>query len=252
MTKHRYFFSISFNGSNYHGWQIQPDAITVQQVMNEHIGVMIGEKVNCVGCGRTDAGVHAKNYLFHVDIKKELTATFARKLDAFLPKDIKINRIYANPKKIHARWDARFRSYEYIVSKGKDPFRIELVTNTFEKFNLERMNQACEILMEYDDFETFSKSHNSQNHYFCELIHASWSETDEHYLFSIKANRFVRSMVRMIVGTMLDVGRGRVSLDGFRKIIESKDRKNAGKTVPAGGLYFTGVGFPEDVLIELS
>ncbi|MBC8343773.1 MAG: tRNA pseudouridine(38-40) synthase TruA [Bacteroidetes bacterium] len=249
--KHRYFLKISFNGTNYHGWQCQADDISVQQVINEHISLMLREKVTSVGCGRTDAGVHAKNYMLHFNTSKQLDASFGWKLNNFLPKDIAVQEVYLNPDKLHARWDAGFRSYEYMISKNKDPFHINLLAYSFEKLNVNLMKEACRILLEYDDFESFCKGHNSHNHYKCDLMNASWTETEERYIFSIKANRFLRSMVRMIVGTMVDVGRKKTGLDEFRAIIEAKDRSKAGRVMPAKGLYFTGAGFSTDKLIKL-
>jgi tRNA pseudouridine38-40 synthase len=250
--KQRYFLKISFNGSNYHGWQFQPKQISVQQVLHEHISLMLRETVTSVGCGRTDSGVHAKNYMLHFNTTKVVDADFGWKLNNFLPNDIAIQEVYFNPDKIHARWDAGFREYEYIISKIKDPFHIKLVANTFDKFDMDPMNEACKILMEYDDFESFSKGHNSHQHYKCNLMHAFWTESKDAFHFSIKSNRFVRSMVRMIVGTMVDVGRGRTSLSDFRNIIEAKDRAKAGRVMPAHGLYFMGAGFPMDKLIKVS
>lgn len=249
--KNRYFIEIAFNGTSYHGWQKQPNHITVQQVCNEKISTMLGEVINCHGCGRTDSGVHAARFFFHFDSRQELDKNFAFKLDAFLPADIKVVKMYILTKRIHARWDALSRTYEYIISHGKNPFRIELVTNTFETFDVGLMNEASNILLGYHDFETFSKTHNSHNHYLCDLTEACWRNENNLLIFRITANRFVRSMVRLIVGTMLDVGRKRLSLEEFRNIIEAKDRAKAGKAVPACGLYLVDVVYPEGILVEI-
>lgn len=249
--KNRYFIEIAFNGTKYHGWQKQPGHISVQQVFNERISLMLGENINCNGCGRTDSGVHAAKFFFHFDTTHELNSDFAFKLNSFLPRDICVKKMFGMKKKIHARWDAIRRTYEYYLYRGKDPFRIDLVTNTWEKYNLQLMNEACRILMEYNDFECFSKSKNGQNHYLCDIFEANWREGNRLLVFRITANRFVRSMVRLVVGTMLDVGRERTSLDEFRRIIESRDRTKSGMAVPACGLYLVDVIYPEGVFIEM-
>lgn len=249
--KNRYFIEIAYNGTNYHGWQKQPGQLAVQEVCNDRISVMLGESINCNGCGRTDAGVHASSYFFHFDTPQTLDANFAYKLDSFLPKDIRVKKMYSLSKRIHARYDALKRTYEYYLCHGKDPFRIGLVANIHENFDLDLMNEACSILMEYNDFETFSKTHNSHNHYLCDLFEANWREEKDLLIFRISANRFVRSMVRLIVGTMLDVGRGKITPDEFRKIIESHNRKLAGMAVQAGGLYLVDVEYAQGILVEM-
>jgi tRNA pseudouridine38-40 synthase len=246
--KPRYFVKIAYNGNNYHGWQVQNGQISVQQTINEHLSILLGEKISCMGCGRTDAGVHARKYYFHFDTDTALNAQFFYKLNAFLPKDIRIFAAYHPEPRIHARWDAIKRSYEYLISPKKDPFMDGLANLTNDKFDLDLMNQACSVLLEYNDFETFSKSNNNLKHYLCDLSEAKWEQKEELLSFKISSNRFVRGMVRLIVGTMLDVGRFKINLDEFRQIIESKDRKNSGTSVPACGLYLTEVEYPEGVL----
>lgn len=249
--KNRYFLEIAFNGSNYHGWQIQNAQITVQQVLTECINTLLREELNVHGCGRTDTGVHAKKFFLHFDTPQELNIEFLRHLDSFLPNDITAKKIYTLSKKIHARYDAEKRSYEYVISQGKNPFMIEMSNKTFEKFDVKLMNEACDILLKYNDFESFSKTNNSHNHYICTLFKADWLGKDNLLIFRITSNRFVRSMVRLIVGTMLDVGRKKIGLDEFRKIIENKDRTKAGKAVLASGLYLVDVQYPKGVLVEI-
>lgn len=249
MPKHRYFLEIAYNGSAFHGWQIQPNSLSVQQVMNECISTMLSHSVNCMGCGRTDAGVHARCFFLHFDTEKELDADFSFRLNAFLPKEIKILHFYKNPEKIHARWDAISRSYEYLVAKGKNPFLSGLAATIYEILDIAKMNEACKTLSKYNDFKTFSKGHNQHEHYLCDLLEAYWSETEELYIFRITANRFVRSMVRMITGTMVEIGKGKISLDEFRSIIESKDRSRSGMAMPACGLYLTQVVYPQGKLL---
>ena len=244
----RYFVQIAYNGNKYHGWQIQIGHMSVQQTINEHIGTVLREKISCYGCGRTDAGVHARKYFFHFDTKAELNNSFFYKLKAFLPKDIRIIGAYIPEPIIHARWDAIRRSYEYLVSCAKDPFLEGFAYLTNDKFDINLMNEACSILLEYTDFEAFSKSNNGHKHYLCDLFEAKWEQKDELLIFTISANRFVRSMVRLIVGTLLDVGRKKLNLTEFRSIIESKDRNKASVVVPACGLYLSDVIYPDRVL----
>ena len=248
--KNRYFFEIAFNGSNYHGWQKQPNQITVQEVCNEKISVMLGEDINCHGCGRTDAGVHATKFLFHFDTPQLLDYNFAYKLNSFFPQDIKMLKMYGLKKRIHARYDALSRTYEYLISHGKSPFLPDMTASFHENFDMGLMNEACSILLKYNDFETFSKSNNSHSHYLCDLYEASWREEKELLIFRISANRFVRSMVRLIVGTLLEIGKQKISIEEFKVIIESKDRTKAGKSVPAYGLYLVDVAYPEGVFKE--
>lgn len=243
--KNRYFLEIAFNGSNYHGWQVQPETLTVQGQMNKHISVLLGEKITCQGCGRTDAGVHANKYLLHFNTTQELNDTFRRKLDRFLPLDISVKKIYLNQDKIHARWDALEREYVYLLSKGKNPFMLNTATLSFNPYDIKLMNEACQIVKEHQDFEAFCKANNNHNHYLCDIYEAHWEETDTLYKFTIRANRFLRSMIRLMVGSMIQVGRRKITLDEFRQILELKDRTKAGKAMPPQGLYFNDVTFPE-------
>lgn len=249
--KPRYFLKIAYNGNKYHGWQEQKGQISVQQTINEHLGILLGEKIGCFGCGRTDAGVHARKYFLHFDTYSEINTALFYKLNAFLPKDIRIIATYKPEPRIHARWDATSRSYEYLISCGKDPFLHGFAYLTNDTFDIELMNKACSILLEYNDFESFSKSNNGHKHYLCDLFEAKWEQKDELLRFKISANRFVRSMVRLIVGTLLDVGRNKITVDQFREIVESKDRTKSSVVVPACGLYLTDVVYPEGVLKEL-
>jgi len=249
--KNRYFLEIAFNGSNYHGWQRQPGQVTIQSVMAEHISTLLREELKVHGCGRTDAGVHARKFYLHFDTNQELNLDFRYKLDSFLPKDITAKKLYTLSKRIHARYDAIKRSYEYIISCGKDPFHVGMAVTYFEKFDIDLMNEACKVLLKYNDFESFSKTNNSHNHYLCNLFEAHWKNQENLLIFSITANRFLRSMVRLIVGTMLDVSRKKINIEKFRKIIEDKDRTKAGKAVYANGLYLVDVQYPERVLVEM-
>jgi tRNA pseudouridine38-40 synthase len=249
--KPRYFVNIAYNGRNFHGWQIQKGQISVQQTINEHLSILLKEQIVCYGCGRTDAGVHARKYFFHFDTNTELTGLFFYKLNAFLPRDIRIIAAYIPEPRIHARWDAIKRSYEYLVSSAKDPFMDGFSYQTNDKFDVKLMNKACSILLEYNDFESFSKTSSAQKHFLCDIFYAKWEQKNELLVFRITANRFVRSMVRLIVGTLLDVGRHKLDLKEFREIIESKDRTKSSILVHACGLYLTDVVYPEGVLTEI-
>jgi len=249
--KNRYFLEIAFNGTHFHGWQIQPSAVTVQKVLNDHLSILLGEKVNCTGCGRTDAGVHARSYFCHFDVQKPLSDYFLHEINSFLPKDILVRNVFENKAKIHARWDALSRSYEYLISKGKNPFYTELAAVEYWELDLEAMNNACEILKKHVDFSTFSKTHSGSQHHLCDIKHAEWVESEEFYHFRITANRFVRGMVRLLTGTLLLVGKGKMSIEAFDEAISSKDRSKAGKSMPANGLYFTNAEFPDGALSVL-
>jgi tRNA pseudouridine38-40 synthase len=247
--KNRYFLQIAFRGSHYHGWQKQNDVITVQDVLSEHISVVLAEEVQLHGCGRTDAGVHAKNYFLHFDTKQKLNRDFVHKMNGFLPEDIAVHAIFLNKERIHARYDALQRSYEYWISTKKNPFMNGLAVFMNEVADIELMNEASAILQEYEDFESFSKSNNSHSHYLCTLYEAQWRREKELLIFRITANRFVRSMVRMIVGTILMIGNKKITIREFRSIIEAKNRQLAGKSVPAHGLYLVDVIYPEGKLL---
>jgi len=249
--KNRYFLEIAFNGSYYHGWQMQANAVTVQSVMNLHLSVLLGEKIMCHGCGRTDSGVHAERYMLHFDTESILESSFLKKLDRFLPTDIQAKVLYKNPEKIHARFDALRRSYRYVISKGKNPFTINLATPSYINLDIELLKKTAEIVKEFNDFEAFSKGKNNHKHYLCTIFDASWEDKGRFLEFNITANRFVRAMIRMMVGTMADVGRKRISMEEFRNIIQSKDRQKAGKVFPADGLYFTDVEYPAGKLIPV-
>lgn len=251
MTQMRYFLEISFNGLNFHGWQIQPNVITVQQVLNDYLTILLGEKVNCIGCGRTDAGVHARSYYCHFDVQNPLSDNFLHEINSFLPKDILVRKVFLNMDKIHARWDALSRSYEYLICKGKNPFYFDFAAMEYDILSVELMNQACNILMKYDDFSTFSKAHGGSQHNLCRIMKAKWTETDEFYKFQITANRFTRGMVRLISGTMVLVGKQKMNLESFEQAIAAKNRNLAGKSMPACGLYFTGAEYPAGKLIQI-
>ena len=238
----RYFIELSYKGTNYHGWQIQPDASSVQEEITKALATILQEKILLVGAGRTDAGVHASQMFAHVDTVKKLTDDYVHKLNAILPNDIVIKSIKEVSDETHARFDAVSRTYEYRILLGRDPFLLETTWQLHQKnLQIEKMNEAANLLFKYADFESFSKVKTDVNTFNCTIMKAVWTLEDKHLIFHIKANRFLRNMVRAIVGTLIEVGLGKKTVEDFRKIIESKKRSEAGLSVPAKGLFLTEV-----------
>ena len=238
----RYFIELSYKGTNYHGWQIQPDASSVQEEITKALATILQEKILLVGAGRTDAGVHASQMFAHVDTIKKLSNNYVHKLNAILPNDIVIKSIKEVSDETHARFDAVSRTYEYRILLGRDPFLLETTWQLHQKnLQIEKMNEAANLLFKYEDFESFSKVKTDVNTFNCTIMKAVWTLEDKHLIFHIKANRFLRNMVRAIVGTLLEVGLGKKTVEDFRKIIESKKRSEAGLSVPAKGLFLTEV-----------
>jgi|TARA_B110000495_G_scaffold151082_1_gene134071 tRNA pseudouridine38-40 synthase len=233
---------LSYKGTNYHGWQIQPDASSVQEEITKALATILQEKILLIGAGRTDAGVHASQMFAHVDTVKKLTDDYVHKLNAILPNDIVIKSIKEVSDETHARFDAVSRTYEYRILLGRDPFLLDITWQLHQKnLQIEKMNEAANLLFEYEDFESFSKVKTDVNTFNCTIMKAVWTLEDKHLIFHIKANRFLRNMVRAIVGTLLEVGLGKKTVEDFRKIIESKKRSEAGLSVPAKGLFLTEV-----------
>ncbi|CAL2087996.1 tRNA pseudouridine(38-40) synthase TruA [Tenacibaculum sp. 190524A02b] len=241
----RYFIELSYNGKNYHGWQIQPDAISIQEKINNALSTILRTDINIVGAGRTDAGVHASQMFAHFDIDKVLDENFTYKLNAILPNDIVIHQTLLVNNDAHARFDANSRSYEYKIWLGRNPFLLDTTWQLLYKdININAMNEAAQILYEYNDFECFSKVKTDVNTFICKVTEAKWILNNSNLTFYISADRFLRNMVRAIVGTLLDVGLGKKSVANFREIIESKNRSKAGVSVPAKGLFLTNVSYP--------
>ena len=240
----RYFIELSYKGTNYHGWQIQPDASSVQEEITKALATILQEKILLVGAGRTDAGVHASQMFAHVDTVKKLSNNYVHKLNAILPNDIVIKSIKEVSDETHARFDAVSRTYEYKILLGRDPFLLETTWQLHQKnLQIEKMNEAANLLFKYEDFESFSKVKTDVNTFNCSIMKAVWTLEDKHLIFHIKANRFLRNMVRAIVGTLIEVGLGKKTVEDFRKIIESKKRSEAGLSVPAKGLFLTEVNY---------
>jgi len=246
----RYFIELSYNGKRYHGWQIQPNAITVQETLENALSLLLSEKIAVVGCGRTDAGVHASQFFLHFEVSgKQDTVKLQFKLNTFLPDDIAIHKIFKVEKDTHARFGAIYRSYEYRISLDKNPFLVDTTLQLRSQFlDIEKMNSVAKILYEYENFKCFSRSKTDVKTYNCTVSNAIWVKEGNLLIFHITANRFLRNMVRAIVGTLLEVGVGKMDLNTFRSIIESKDRTHAGASVKAQGLFLSKVAYPKELM----
>ena len=249
----RYFVRLSYKGTKFHGWQIQPNAISIQEELEKAFSIILQQKTAITGAGRTDAGVHARNYIAHFDMENDHfesdLSSLIYKLNAILPYDIAIHEIKAVKEDTHARFDAKSRTYKYYISKQKDTFNYEFSWLRYGKLNIELMNEACEILMTYSDFTSFAKLHADNKTNICNITTAFWKEEDMNIIFEITADRFLRNMVRSIVGTMLSIGLERLSIDDFKQIIESKNRNNAGVSAPANGLFLINIVYLDEIYL---
>lgn len=249
--KKRYFIYLAYKGTAYHGWQIQPNGISVQEVLTKALSTVLRTETEITGAGRTDTGVHARLMVAHFDVEGELPAEFdmTNKLNSLLPRDIAIQKIVEVQPDAHARFDAVSRRYEYHVVTEKDVFRTELAARISDKLDFETMNRAAAVLREYRDFTSFSKLHTDVKTNNCVISRAEWTSHDGEWIFTIEADRFLRNMVRAVVGTLFEVGRHRMSVDEFRAVIEAKNRCKAGVSVPAQGLYLVDIQYPENLFL---
>ena len=247
--KQRYFIYFSYNGARYCGWQMQPNGISVQEVMQKAISTILRTNIEMTAAGRTDAGVHARCMVAHIDLEHELPAgiDFVSKLNSLLPNDIAVEKTVEVRPDAHARFDAFSRRYEYHVVLNKNVFSHEFAMRIFYPLDFERMNRAAELLYQYTDFTSFSKLHTDVKTNNCKITYARWTQDNDKWIFTIEADRFLRNMVRAIVGTLLEVGRGKMTPDEFRQVIEARNRCDAGTSVPAKGLFLVNVEYPEDV-----
>lgn len=246
----RYFFEIAYNGANYNGWQSQHNGTGVQTVVEDALSKLLQTPVKIVGSGRTDTGVHCEQQFFHVDIEGAFDIPrLVQKLNSFLPRDIVIPAIRPVKADASARYDAVERTYRYQITRKKNPFLEGLAWHFFKPVDVEAMNRAAALLLGEHDFECFSKVKTDVNHFLCEIKQADWKEQGDMLLFTITANRFLRGMVRAVVGTLLDVGTGKISQKDFQHILKSRDRKKAGANVPPQGLYLTRVKYTPGVFI---
>lgn len=241
----RYFIEFAYNGKNFHGFQSQPNAASVQETLEKALSTLFRETVAIVGAGRTDAGVHAKEMYAHFETNLELESNYwSQKLNSFLPPSIVVYRIFKVADDAHARFDATSRTYEYYMHAFKDAFITDGSWYHSNSLDVDKMNEACKILFEYTDFECFSKVHTDVNTFNCKISEAHWKQTGNQLIFSITADRFLRNMVRAIVGTMVNIGSRKIEVDDLKTIIESKNRGKAGFSVPAHGLYLIKVSYP--------
>lgn len=247
----RYFIRLAFNGSTFHGWQRQPNGRSVQQTLEEALSLLLRESVGVTGAGRTDAGVHASCYFAHFETGRirtqEEMKALVFKLNAFLCKDIAIEDIFPVGPSDHARFSAISRTYQYFVVRRKEPFRYPFSHFVYGEIDVDSMNLASRFLLDVIDFTSFSKVDTDTNNNLCSIQECGWEELDHSLIFTISANRFLRNMVRAVTGTMLDLGRRRITLDDFHRIVEEKNRSSAGESVPAKGLFLTSVRYPDSV-----
>lgn len=240
----RYFIEFSYNGKNYFGYQIQPKDISVQEELERALSTILREEIKTTGAGRTDTGVHAKKMFAHFDTHLVLPEKLTHQLNSFLPDDISVKRIFEVRNDFHARFDATFRTYEYYISLDKNPFTTDSAWQHWRRdLDINKMNEACSILFEYEDFTSFAKLHTDNKTNLCEIYIAKWEQNGTELKFTISANRFLRNMVRAIVGTMVEVGSGKIKPEDLRKVIENKNRNSAGTSAPAHGLFLVDVGY---------
>lgn len=241
----RYFIEFAYNGKDYCGWQYQPHSPSVQETLNKALSTLLKKEIDVMGAGRTDTGVHAKQMFAHFD-HDEIADTkhLVQRLNSFLPKDIVVYRFIPLHDDAHARFDAKKRTYEYHIHTFKDAFDNEGSWYNFQPLNVDKMNNAAQLLLEYTDFKCFSKTHTDVRTFNCDVMEARWEQQGNKLVFTVSADRFLRNMVRAIVGTLVNVGLEKISLDDFKAIIESRDRNQAGFSVPAHGLYLTKVIYP--------
>jgi tRNA pseudouridine38-40 synthase len=248
--QNRYFIQLCYNGKAYHGWQMQENAITVQEVVNKSLSTILREEINLLGAGRTDTGVHAEFYMAHFDLSYKIVGKglFINRLNKVLPHDIAIQDIFSVSHDANARFDAVSRTYEYRICKVKNPFIEDFSWQYKIHLDVEKMNHAASLLFEFNDFTSFSKLGTQVSTNNCKIMEAKWFETDNQLIFRIKADRFLRNMVRAIVGTLIDVGLSKLNAEEFCRIIENKNRSLAGFSVPAQGLFLTDIEYPHGFL----
>lgn len=241
----RYFIELAYNGSAYYGWQVQPEMPTVQGELENALSLLLRETIAVTGCGRTDTGVHARQFFAHFETEQSFDIQkLTDKLNSFLPKEIAIFRIFPVPADLHARFSATSRTYKYYVAVDKECFRFHYSYRMFRKLDVEKMNMAAAILLKTKDFTSFSKLHTQVNNNNCRVSEAAWKMEDGLLVFTITADRFLRNMVRAVVGTLLQVGKRQISIEEFQDIVNQKNRCSAGDSVPAHALFLHHVEYP--------
>ncbi len=247
----RFFITLSYNGKNYVGWQIQPNGVSVQQVLQDALSTVLREPVEVVGAGRTDAGVHARKMVAHLDFSggRFDSMRLVKNLNSFLPYDISVREIREVKSDAHARFSAISRTYKYYLTTEKNPFLHDFTYRVFFQPDIDAMNALCEVLKDYEDFTSFSRLHTDVKTNNCRIQEAYWEREDTRFTFTITADRFLRNMVRAIVGTLLEAGRGKLDERGFRRIIEAKNRQVAGDSAPGHALFLHEIQYPQDIWV---
>lgn len=241
----RYFITFSYDGTAYHGWQIQPHSLSVQEELQKAMSTLLRKPMEVIGAGRTDTGVHARKMVAHFDYDEEVDCPqLVYKLNKLLPRDIAVQQVEPVAEDMHARFSAKSRTYHYFVHMGKNPFLRSYSWQVYGNIDFELMNQAASVLMEYKDFTSFSKVNTDTKTNDCTITEAHWDRVgEEQWCFTITANRFLRNMVRAIVGTLMEVGRGRMTIEQLRRVIDAKDRCCAGDSVPGNALFLVQVKY---------
>jgi len=248
----RYFMDLSYRGTAFHGWQIQPNAHTVQAEMQQALSTILQEGTEIVGSGRTDTGVHASQQIVHFDATKEQDLEKLQfRLNGLLPDTISVNKIVPVYPTAHARFDAVSRTYHYHIHTRKNPFREGLSYYYSRPLNIDKIEDALEVIKSWKNFQAFSKVHTEVVHFDCDILDATWKETNDGHMFSVSANRFLRGMVRATMGTLLEIGLERISIEDLKAILESGDRSEAGRAVPPQGLYLSSVRYPKSIYIDI-
>ncbi len=244
----RYFIQLSYKGTNFHGWQYQPNALSVQETVESKLAIILQQKIPLTGAGRTDTGVHARFYVAHFEVDTDIeTVILTRKLNMMLPSDIAVQTIFEVDNNLHARFDALRRTYEYYFHFAKDPFLQDISLYSSHKLDVETMNLAANELFHYTDFTSFSKLHTDVKTNNCQIYKAEWRKAGNNLIFTIEADRFLRNMVRAIVGTLVEIGKHKMTIAEFKNIIERKNRNGAGMSMPAHGLFLTKIDYQKEV-----
>ena len=242
----RYFAELSYKGTSYCGWQRQPNARSVEQTIEEALTTLLREEIDVVGAGRTDTGVHAAFYVAHFDTSRPIDKPedFVYHLNSLLPEDVAFRRIYPVADDAHARFDATEREYRYYIQTHKDPFTKQTTWQLTTPLNIEAMNEAAQTLLATEDFTTFAKLGSNNTNNICHIYRAEWVEIEcGMVVFIFRANRFLRNMVRAVVGTLVDVGRGKITPSEFAEIVASRDLSRSSSSAPASGLFLTDVKY---------
>lgn len=250
--KQRYFLFLSYDGSSYHGWQVQPGKSTVQSKLEEALSVILRESIKTTGAGRTDTGVHARAFVAHFDTTGKDLAINQKilfRLNTYLPVDIAINDILMVDNQAHARFDAKSRTYKYYISLKKDPFIQKYAWYRYRKMDIDALNKACAYLVEHEDFTSFSKLHTQVKTNICNIYEACWKSEMNMLVFTIKANRFLRNMVRSIIGSMVEIGIGKLPPEEIERVIMAKDRSAAGVSAPAEGLFLEDIEYDPGIFL---